>query len=79
MSIGTRRLDDQQRRQDTLCNVLNDKLETRLSKDIHEAHTKIRKLEAQLWNLRLKAAAIGGSVGVLTAVLTEVAVKFFGK
>lgn len=49
-----------------------------LSKDLNQAFSRIRTLERQVTNLRIRAAALGGSVAIIIE-LGKLAVQHFTK
>jgi len=73
------RLDDETKRLGVLNGTMSDKLETKFTKDLHECFTAIRRMNKEVQNVRIKAGALGGTLGLLVTVLVEIARHFFWK
>jgi len=71
------RLDDESKRLAIQGGTMSDKLETKFAKDLHECFAAIRRTNREVQNVRVKAAALGGTVGLLVTVLVEVARHFW--
>ena len=71
------RLDDETKRIAVLNGTMSDKLETRFTKDLHECFTAIRRTNKEVQNVRMKAAALGGTVSLLVMIFAEVVRHFW--
>jgi hypothetical protein len=71
------RLDDEAKRLGILNGTMSDKLETKFAKDLHECFAAIRRQNKEIQNIRVKAAALGGTVGLLVTILIKVALHFW--
>ena len=71
------RLDDEAKRLGIMNGTMSEKLETKFTKDLHECFVMIRRMNKEVQNVRVKAAGLGGIVGLLVTILVEVARHFW--
>ena len=71
------RLNDEAKRLAILNGTMSEKLETKFSKDLHECFAMIRRIDKQLQAVRVKAAALGATLGGLITLLIKIAHHFW--
>ena len=71
------RLDDEAKRLSILNGTMSEKLETKFKTDLNECFALLRSTNRRLARVELKAAALGGTVGLLVTISIQLVRHFW--